>query len=60
MNAKGGMKSISIDPALFKPEEREIVGDLIVAAAGDARQGREAAAEKMKSITAGCRCRRHA
>ena len=54
MNAKGGMKGISIDPALFKPEEREIVEDLIVAAAEDARRiGEEAAAEKMKSITAG-------
>jgi DNA-binding YbaB/EbfC family protein len=54
MNAKGAMKSVSIDPALFKPEEREIVEDLIVAATEDARRkGEEAAAEKMKAITAG-------
>jgi len=54
MSAKGAMKSVSIDPTLFKPEEREIVEDLIVAATEDARRkGEEAAAEKMKAITAG-------
>ncbi len=54
MTAKGEMKSVSIDPNLFKPEEREIVEDLIVAAHEDARRkGEEAAAEKMKSVTAG-------
>ena len=41
MSAKGAMKSVSIDPSLFKPEEREIVEDLIVAAPrGRAPQGR--------------------
>ena len=54
MSAKGAMKSVSIDPTLFKPEEREIVEDLIVAATEDARRkGEEAAAEKMKEVTAG-------
>lgn len=54
MNAKGALKGVSIDPTLLKPEEREIIEDLIVAAAEDARRkGEEAAAEKMKSITAG-------
>ena len=38
MTAKGAMKSVSIDPSLFKPDEREIVEDLIVAAAEDARR----------------------
>jgi DNA-binding YbaB/EbfC family protein len=54
MSAKGAMKSVAIDPSLFKPDEREIVEDLIVAAAEDARRkGEEAAAEKMKAVTAG-------
>ncbi|MCB1545223.1 MAG: YbaB/EbfC family nucleoid-associated protein, partial [Rhodoblastus sp.] len=54
MTAKGAMKGVSIDASLFKPEEREIVEDLIVAAAEDARRkGEEAAAEKMKALTAG-------
>jgi DNA-binding YbaB/EbfC family protein len=54
MSAKGALKSVSIDPSLFKPEEREIVEDLIVAAHEDARRkGEEAAAEKMKEVTAG-------
>ena len=54
MTAKGAMKSVSIDPSLFKPDEREIVEDLIVAAAEDARRkGEEAAAGKMKAVTAG-------
>ena len=54
MSAKGAMKGVSIDPSLFKPEDREIVEDLIVTAVEDARRkGEEAAAEKMKAITAG-------
>ena len=54
MSAKVAMKSVAIDPSLFKPEEREIVEDLIVAAHEDARRkGEEAAAEKMKAVTAG-------
>ena len=54
MTAKGAMKSVSIDPSLFKPDEREIVEDLIVAAAEDARRkGEEAAAGKMTAVTAG-------
>ena len=54
MTAKGAIKGVSIDASLFKPDEREIVEDLIVAAAEDARRkGEEAAAEKMKALTAG-------
>ena len=54
MSAKGAMKSVAIDPSLSKPEEREIVEDLIVAATEDARRkGEETAAEKMKAVTAG-------
>ncbi len=54
LTAKGAMKGVSIDPSLLKPEEREMVEDLIVAAVEDARRkGEEAAAEKMKALTAG-------
>ncbi len=54
MTAKGAMKGVSIDASLFKPEEREIVEDLIVTAVEDARRkGEEAATDKMKALTAG-------
>jgi DNA-binding YbaB/EbfC family protein len=54
VDGKGGLKSVKIDASLAKPEEVEILEDLIVAAANDARAKAEAlAAEKMKSITAG-------
>ena len=54
MTAKVAMKGVSIYPSLFKPEEREIVEDLIVTATEDARRkGEEAAASKMKALTAG-------
>jgi nucleoid-associated protein EbfC len=54
LNAKGEMKGASIDPSLLKPEERDIVEDLLVAAHGDARRKAEAVMqEKMKSLTGG-------
>ena len=54
MNGKGEMKSIRIDPSLMKPEEAEIVEDLIVAACNDARGKAEAAlADKMRAMTGG-------
>ncbi|MCG8442655.1 MAG: YbaB/EbfC family nucleoid-associated protein, partial [Caulobacterales bacterium] len=37
MDGTGGLKSVKIDPALIKEDEIEILEDLIVAAAGDAR-----------------------
>ena len=42
-NGKGELRSIRIDPSLLKPEEVEILEDLIVAALGDARGKAEAA-----------------
>ena len=43
VDGKGGLKSVKIDPSLAKPEEIEILEDLIVAAAQRcARQGRGA------------------
>lgn len=54
VDGKGGLKHIKIDPSLAKPDEIEILEDLIVAAANDARGKAEAmAAEKMKTLTAG-------
>jgi DNA-binding YbaB/EbfC family protein len=54
MTGKGEMKRLAIDPSLVKPEEREILEDLIVAAANDARgKAENALAEKMRSATGG-------
>jgi nucleoid-associated protein EbfC len=54
MTAKGAMKSVTLDPSILKPEDREMIEDLIVTAVEDARaKGEETAAEKMKAITAG-------
>jgi len=54
MNGKGEMRKISIDPSLMKPEEAEIVEDLVVTACNDARAKAEAAlAEKMRAMTGG-------
>jgi len=54
VDGKGGLKSVTIDPSLAKPEEVGILEDLIVAAANDARGKAEAlAAERMKDLTAG-------
>jgi nucleoid-associated protein EbfC len=54
LTAKGEMKGVSIDPSLLKPEEKEIVEDLVVAAHADARRKAEAIMQdKMKSLTGG-------
>ena len=54
LTAKGDMKGVRIDPSLVKPEEKEIIEDLLVAAHGDARRKAEALLqEKMKSLTGG-------
>ena len=54
LTGKGDMKRVRIDPSLLKPEEAEIVEDLIVAAAQDAKTKVEAALqEKMQSVTGG-------
>jgi len=54
LSAKGELKGVSVDPSLLKPEEKEIVEDLIVAAHADARRKAEAVMqEKMQSLTGG-------
>ena len=54
LNAKGQMKAIALDPSLLKPEDREMVEDLILAAHADARaKADRLAEEKMQAVTAG-------
>ena len=54
LTGKGDMADVKIDPSLFKPEESEILEDLIVAAHNDAKNKvEEAMKEKMKSLTGG-------
>lgn len=54
LTAKGDMRAVKIDPSLLKPDEAEILEDLLVAAHADARRkGEEFLSEKMSEITAG-------
>jgi DNA-binding YbaB/EbfC family protein len=54
LSAKGELKGVRIDDSLYKPSEKEIVEDLLVAAHADARRKAEAVMqEKMKSLTGG-------
>jgi nucleoid-associated protein EbfC len=54
MTAKGQIKSVAIDPSLMVPEEKEIVEDLVVAAANDARgKAERTMQERMAEITKG-------
>lgn len=54
MTAKMEVKAVKIDASLMKPEEREVVEDLVVTALGDAKRKAEAAMqEKMASLTGG-------
>ena len=52
LSGKGDMVGVKIDPSLLKPEEAEILEDLLVAAHNDAKaKVEEAMKEKMKSLT---------
>jgi DNA-binding YbaB/EbfC family protein len=52
--AKGTVKAVSIDPSLFKPDEQEVVEDLIVAAIQDAQARAAVAAQaEMAAVTDG-------
>jgi nucleoid-associated protein EbfC len=54
LSGKGDMRGIKIDPSLLKPEDAEMVEDLIVAAYNDAKGKSEAEAQrKMAEVTAG-------
>jgi len=54
LTGKGLMTRVSIDPSLIKPDEAEILEDLIIAAHNDAKQKAEKTmAEKMQALTSG-------
>lgn len=54
MTAKMDVKGIKIDPSLMKPDEAEILEDLLVTAMGDARRKAEQAMQqKMQELTGG-------
>ncbi len=54
LTAKGAMKGLKLDPSLLKPDDAEMLEDLIVAAHEDARRKAEdTLQDKMKSVTAG-------
>jgi DNA-binding YbaB/EbfC family protein len=54
LNGKGEMRSIKIDPSLLKPDEAEILEDLIVAATMDAKvKVDDVMQERMQSMAGG-------
>ena len=54
LTGKGDMAQVKVDPSLLKPEDAEILEDLIVAAHNDAKaKVEETMKEKMKSLTGG-------
>ena len=54
LSAKGDLKGVRIDDSLYKPSEKEIVEDLLVAAHADARRKAEAVMQdKMNGLTGG-------
>lgn len=54
ITGKGYVKAVAIERALLKPDEGEVVEDLIAAAMNDAKSKLDMrAAEEMKALTAG-------
>jgi len=54
LNGKGEMRRLKIDPTLMKPEETEILEDLVIAAFQDAKSKVEGAIQsKMQEIAGG-------
>jgi DNA-binding YbaB/EbfC family protein len=53
LSGKGDMRALKIDPSLLKPDEAEIVEDLIVAAHNDARSKVEAEVSKLAQEATG-------
>ena len=52
--AKGELKALSIDPSIFREEDREMVEDLILAAVKDAQaRGAERMNDEMRRVTEG-------
>lgn len=54
LSGKGDVRGLRIDETLLKPEQKEIIEDLIVAAYADARRKLESTLqEKMQALTGG-------
>jgi hypothetical protein len=54
LSGKGEVKAVKLDPSLLKPEEKEILEDLLVAAHADGRRKAEAVLQdKMKGLSGG-------
>jgi nucleoid-associated protein EbfC len=54
MTGKSVVTAVEIDPSLLKPDEKEIVEDLLIAALSEAKAKAEAVtAEEMKVVTGG-------
>src|ERR1700758_4718672 len=54
LSGKGDMRNVRIDDSLLKPDQKEIVEDLIVAAHADAKRKLETTlAERMQALTGG-------
>ena len=54
LNGKGEMRSVKIDPSLLKPDDAEIVEDLVLAAFQDAKGKVEGEMQKrMQEVTGG-------
>lgn len=54
ISAKGDLKAVKIDDSLMKPDEKEILEDLLVTAFSDAKKKSEAVMQdKMKALTGG-------
>lgn len=54
LTGKGDMRRVSIDPSLMKPDEAEILEDLILAAVQDAKSKVDVALQsKMAEVTGG-------
>ncbi len=54
VTGKGELKRLDVDPSIFKPEDKEVVEDLIVAAIKDAQaRAQEAARAEMEKAAEG-------
>lgn len=54
LTGKGTMARVSIDPSLARPDDVQVLEDLVVAAHNDAKSRLEAAlADRMKELTGG-------
>jgi nucleoid-associated protein EbfC len=54
LSGTGDLRALKVDPALLKPDEADILEDLVIAAHKDARNKADAARqERMKHVTGG-------